>query len=113
MFPPKRLLMPVDFSAYSAPVTPMASEFARHFDGQLTILHVAPLFPEGTSELRRSWLDKFGEAEASGLHVDRVLLCSDKDVASEIVTYANQHNMDLILMPTHGYGRSGDSCLGQ
>ena len=104
MFPPKKLLMPVDFSAYSAPVTPMAAEFARHFDSQLTILHLAPLFPEGTSEMRRSWLDKFGGTEASGLHVERVLLCSDKDMASEIVTYANEHDTDLILMPTHGYG---------
>jgi nucleotide-binding universal stress UspA family protein len=82
----------------------MAAEFARRFDSQLTMLHVAPLFPEGTSEIRRSWLDQFGETEVGGLHVERVMLCSDKDKASEIVTYANQHETDLVLMPTHGFG---------
>jgi nucleotide-binding universal stress UspA family protein len=82
----------------------MAAEFARRFDSQLTILHVAPLFPEGTPEIQRSWLDQFGETEVGGLRVERVLLCSDKDIASEIVTYANQQDVDLILLPTHGYG---------
>jgi nucleotide-binding universal stress UspA family protein len=42
--------------------------------------------------------------EVGGLRVERVLLRSDKDVASEIVTYANQRETDLILMATHGYG---------
>ena len=82
----------------------MAAEFASRFDSQLIVLHVAPLFSERIPAIRRSWLDKFGEMAFGELRVERVLLCSDNDVASEIVTYANRHEIDLILMPTHGYG---------
>jgi hypothetical protein len=54
MFPPKKLLLPVDFSAHSGPATAMAAAFARRFDAQLTMLHVAPQFPERAPGIRRS-----------------------------------------------------------
>ena len=104
MFPPKRLLLPVDFSRHSIAVARMAAEFAQRFHSQLTVLHVAPLFPEGTASIRRSWLDTFAATELDGLQPERLLLCTDHDIASEIVSYTKEAKTDLILMPTHGYG---------
>jgi nucleotide-binding universal stress UspA family protein len=104
MFPPKNILFPTDFSDRSAAVAPMAAEFARRFDSNLTLLHVAPLFPEGSPEGRRLLMDAFATVELAGLGTERVILGSDNDPAAEIVRFAEQRRMDLILMPTHGYG---------
>src|ERR1700726_2384370 len=104
MFPPKNILLPTDFSDRSAAVAPMAAEFARRFDSNLTLLHVAPLFPEGSPEVRRLLMDAFATVELAGLRTERIILGSDDDPAAEIVGFAQKHKADLILMPTHGYG---------
>jgi nucleotide-binding universal stress UspA family protein len=104
MFPPKNILFPTDFSDRSAAVAPMAAEFARRFDADLTMLHIAPLFPEGGPEARRLLMDGFATIELTGLRTKRVILGSDDDTAREIAGFAQGHKMDLIVMPTHGYG---------
>jgi nucleotide-binding universal stress UspA family protein len=104
MLPPKNILFPTDFSDRSAAVAPMAAEFARRFDSNLTLLHVAPLFPEGSPEGRRLLMDAFATTELAGLRTERMILGSDNDPAGEIAGFAQKRNMDLILMPTHGYG---------
>src|SRR5579864_2661322 len=104
MFPPKNILFPTDFSDRSAAVAPVAAEFARRFDADLTLLHIAPLFPEGSPEARRLLIDAFAAIEISGLRTERVILGSDKDPAREIANFAHQHKTKLIVMPTHGYG---------
>jgi len=104
MFPPKNILFPTDFSGRSATVAPMAAEFARRFDSNLTLLHVAPLFPDGSPEARRLSMDAFAAAELAGLRTERVIVGSDDDPAAEIAGFAQKRKMDLILMPTHGYG---------
>ncbi len=104
MFPPKNILFPTDFSDRSAAVAPMAAEFARRFDADLTLLHIAPLFPEGSPEARRLLMDAFATIELGGLRTERVLLGSDNDPAREIAGFAHRHKTNLIVMPTHGYG---------
>jgi nucleotide-binding universal stress UspA family protein len=104
MFPPKNILFPTDFSDRSAAVAPMAGEFARRFNADLTMLHIAPLFPEGGPEARRLLMDAFATIELAGLRTKRVILGSDDDPAREIAGFAQGHKMDLIVMPTHGYG---------
>jgi len=42
MFPPKNILFPTDFSDRSAAVAPMAAEFVRRFDSNLTPPYRAP-----------------------------------------------------------------------
>jgi len=103
MFPPKNILFPTDFSDRSAAVAPMAAEFVRRFDSNLTLLHIAPLLPEASPAGRRLLMDAFAAIELAGLRTERVILRSDKDPAGEIAGFAQEHNMDLILMPTHGY----------
>src|SRR5271165_1963796 len=104
VFPPKHILFPVDFSGRSATAAPMAAEFARRFDAELTLLHIAPLFPEGSPEGRRLLMDGFATIELAGLRTKRVMICSDNDPGREIADFAQQHKADLIVMPTHGYG---------
>ena len=47
-------------------------------------------------------LQGFAAHELRGLHVKRVMLQGDP--ASAIREYADTENVDLIAMPTHGYG---------
>src|SRR5262249_1171856 len=103
-FPPKNILFPTDFSDRAAAIAPMAAEFARRFDAQVTLLNVAPLFPDGSPEMQRLRLDAFAAVEFAGGGAKRVTLASDNDPAREITSFAQQHETDLIVMPTHGYG---------
>jgi len=104
MFPPKNILFPTDFSARSTAVVPMAAEFARRFNADLTLLHVAPLFPEGSPEAQTSVMNTFALSELADVRTERMIIGSDNDIASEIAGYAQRRNADLIMMPTHGYG---------
>ena len=104
MFPPKNILFPTDFSERSAAVAPMVVEFVRRFHANLTLLHVPPLFPERSPVEHRLTMDAFATIEFAGLRVERMILASDNDPASEITGFAQKEKVDLIMMPTHGYG---------
>ncbi len=104
MFPPRKILFPVDFSERSLAVIPTAEAFARKFDAELTLMHVknpaAVYDPAMKPETR---LNDFAACLAfQGLQVKTTLSCGDP--ADAIVRYAHDTKSDLILMPTHGYG---------
>jgi nucleotide-binding universal stress UspA family protein len=82
----------------------MAAEFTRHFGAELTLLHMAPLFPDRAPDSLYSCLDSFGVDALEDVAPERQILMSDSDPAADIVSYAQQHGTDLIMMPTHGYG---------
>lgn len=93
-----------------------AAAVAEHFDAEIAVLHVlAPRFdlPLSTSAqtnvphggARAEAEEKIGEfrsKEWDRLRVKRVLL--EGDPARTIVEYATEEHVDLIMMPTHGYG---------
>ena len=114
-----KILLPVDFSERAASAARCAKPLAVHFEAELILLHVLPpvqyqfgpvefggIMLSDLYENRAALVNKdlagFLAGELDGLRVTRVAV--DGDPAQKIVAYAHQHAVDLIVMPTHGYG---------
>ena len=116
----KRILLPTDFSSYSAAATKYACEFATKFDAELHVLH--------TLEVHLSATPGFGMGLALPQYVHESRAAAEKALAGvldpqwavgrkivravaegspkvEIVRYARTQAIDLIVLATHG--RSG------
>ncbi len=115
MFPPKKILFPVDFSERCRSAARMAETFAGHFQAELTLLRVLePLVyndvPVDSSAIDEQRLAEFLAEELKQFDVQRVLV--EGDPATRILEYAHQNKTDLILLPTHGYGAFRRMILG-
>jgi nucleotide-binding universal stress UspA family protein len=116
MFPPKKILFPVDFSEGSTAAARMVEAFAGRFHSELTMLHVVePValafeFPYDAMTPAKQLMDSYLVEELKNFNVERVLLQGDP--GHEIVNYAHQGRFDLIMLPTHGYGRFRRFLLG-
>ncbi len=116
-----RILLPVDFQQTSLRVVHQAAVLARHFRSEIVMLHVVtPLsysagmlegnyVPANLNDLLKELLrvaqknlDRALGPELDGLAVRRLLV--EGDPASTIVQKAREEKVDLIVMPTHGYG---------
>lgn len=104
MFPPKRILFPVDFSDRCSAVVPAVEAFARKFESEVTLFHVASPIPlDGPAHSPESQLSALASRdEFTGVVVRTRIAMGDP--ASEIVQFAHDQMSDLIVMPTHGYG---------
>jgi nucleotide-binding universal stress UspA family protein len=114
-----RILVPVDFSSRSAGAVYYGEALAARFGSEVTLLHVLPpphyefsalevggsvlneLFATRSAQVRQE-LDNFLRDELAHLPVRRVIV--EGDPARKIVEFAHNERMDLIVMPTHGYG---------
>jgi nucleotide-binding universal stress UspA family protein len=127
MTPFDTLLFPVDFSERSAGAAPAVANFARRFRAELTLLHVleAPFrhfsgpevgmsFGPDEVALQRSRT----EMELARFAADRLpgiaakIEIAEGDPAHEIVRFAHDRKVGLVMMPTHGYGRFRRFILG-
>jgi len=93
MLPIHRVLTPVDFTDTSIGIIPFAQEIAARYGAELILLHV-----ESDRELGKFRRDPLHE-----FNVRRVLY--DGDPADVIVGFVKSKKVDLIVMPTHGYGQ--------
>lgn len=76
---------------------------ARHFHAGLTLLHVLP--PNPTDEHRtqaQEDLNSFAWPHFSGMSTSLAMV--EGNPAEAILKYAREQRVDLIMMPTHGYG---------
>lgn len=115
MFPPKRILFPVDFSERCSDAARMVETFTGHFQAELTLLNVLePLtyndLPCDAGALSEQQLKRYLAEELKHFDVSRVLLYGEP--ATRIAEYAHSHAVDLIMLPTHGYGRFRRLMLG-
>jgi nucleotide-binding universal stress UspA family protein len=121
-----KILLPVDFSERSALAVHYARDLALHFRSELILAHVLPplhsefgieitgsmlvdVYRSRTDQAERD-LNAFEFEALSGLNVRRVLLHGEP--ASKIVELAHEERVDLIAMPTHGYGQFRRFILG-
>jgi nucleotide-binding universal stress UspA family protein len=112
----KKILYPTDFSSYSNQAYFHAIALAETYDARLTILHVytprvaaIAVAPDGippvvseTADDRARWQGQLEQIRPlnSDVSADHVML--EGDPAEEIIDYANNANIDLIVMGTHG-----------
>src|SRR5690349_4066021 len=113
-----KILLPIDFSERAAGAARYARFLAAHCGSEIVLLHVlAPLHTDFGAELAGSMLvdvyrtrteqatrelATFLSDELAGIPVRRLILHGDP--AAEIVSFAHAESVDLIAMPTHGYG---------
>jgi nucleotide-binding universal stress UspA family protein len=114
----RQILFPVDFSVTCARTAGAVAAVTEHFKARLTILHAASfsIFPEvayqdlysalrkEAREAPRDAMDRFVARHFPSQILKRVIEEGD-DPAQVVVDYAHKHKIDLIMMPTHGYGR--------
>lgn len=112
-----RILMPVAFSPRCQGAAQYAEALACHFHAEVILLHVVTpvtaygcpdamvLSPDVTADAvaqSKIELEEFLPGEFKGISVRRAVV--EGDPAQEIVGFAKSEGVDLIVMPTHGYG---------
>lgn len=123
-----KILVPVDFSAQSKQAVASARELAEKFSSSLILLHViqdlAVLLPEGMVGLPPVMppIEQITEAvenhmklliaEQNLQHLPVQVEIRQGSPAAEIVAYAREKQMDLIVMGTHGRGGLAHLLLG-
>lgn len=118
----KHILFPVDFSDRSNTAVPFVAEMARRNDAKVTLLAAVHLHYmeglEGTPLIDpqviltgvKLQLDKAFLSDFAGLQVERVAVLGN--AAQAITDFVAAHKVDLVMMPTHGYGPFRQMLLG-
>jgi nucleotide-binding universal stress UspA family protein len=110
------ILFPIDFSERCCNVVPFVVSIASRYSAKVTLLSVVPPFYYGMGDPGTAIVVDFAELlqdlkarlnsslnqKFAGLRVERVAELGDP--AQVITHFAHMHDVDLIMMPTHGYG---------
>ena len=119
------ILIPVDFSGASRKAMHYATHLAMRFGAKLTAVHIIPsfaafnyAFPDDTREFeqkafvesRRLLPAEIPEAYRDRLSSQTIVKCGD--VRDDLLGTANEENVDLIVMGTHGRRNLGRFFLG-
>lgn len=114
-----RILVPMDFSPASQGLLVHALTIGRHFSAHITLFHVVSVFdddpynpqqefpevPEYYQHLEKRADEELEKALAQHDHQDLSIsriVCRGFSAAEEILTFAAEHAIDLIIMGTHG-----------
>jgi len=131
----KRILVPIDFSEASAAATKYGVALARAFSAKLHLLHIEPRHDleimverelvvgkylsdmgdvQGRQNAARELLGKaLTEQEEHDLQAEYVLRASGRGGPSvEIIRYAREREIDLIIMGAHGHGFAAHLMMG-
>ncbi len=121
----KHILFPIDFSERTCGAVPFVDAMTSRFGARLTLMSVAPLIPFGVmvdpsglvvmdpGDLKSDLQDRLDGTlvkEFAHLPVERIAEVGDP--AEVITQFAHTEGVDLIMMPTHGYGRFRGMLLG-
>jgi nucleotide-binding universal stress UspA family protein len=113
----KQILFPVDFSQQNCGIAPYVACMARRYRSHVTLLHVMeiptgayPGWPAHAALIdfqamiddRKQRVESFLKSEFQDIATSRLM--DEGDPARVIAEYAEKNQVDLIMMPTHGYG---------
>lgn len=127
MWPPNKILFPVDFSERSVGAARYVRTLGCRFHSEITLIHVLPLPAYGIASLEsgplmveEAWeeqqlrakqdVSEFAARELGSLRVHPMVL--EGDPAAAIVEKAQSGGADLVVMATHGYGHFRRFILG-
>jgi nucleotide-binding universal stress UspA family protein len=122
-----RILFPVDLSTQSREAAPFVAAMATRFQSELFVLHVlqpelayypipaaaTPAALKHDREMRKAKKTEFQlfvSKQFGGIPIQSELV--EGDPADCIISCAQEKNVDLTMMPTHGYGRFRRLLLG-
>lgn len=124
----KHILFPVDYSPRCVATVPFVRELLRTPGTRLTTLYSVPIpfYPpdvawpglvqvqEDDLAAAKQRLETFNREQFANVADGTVIqaVCDSGDPAAVIVGYAEMNNVDLIMMPTHGYGPFRSFLLG-
>lgn len=123
----RRILVPSDFSETSRFAVTHACALARRFDAEIHLVNVLPLLDLGPvatempavsrMDLEEKWVREARDALDAVARESRVTVRVTSEVTRghpfvEIVRYARAHEIDLIVMGTHGRGAVEHMLLG-
>lgn len=122
----EKILFPIDFSERSRAAAPFVLSMAQRYNAEVVALHALqpppPLYAgmntiypevydfESISADLSIQLRKFTDSELPKVNVRCVVDLGDP--AAIITEYAEENNVSLIAMPTHGYGAFRRALLG-
>ena len=118
----KHIVFPVDFSDRSKGAVSFVSDVAHRTGAKVTLLSVAHPFyagglagaavvdPQQILDNVKAELDSTFVNEMPMLTVERVAMLGDP--AQEIVDFVHGNKVDLVMMPSHGYGPFRQLLLG-
>jgi len=128
MIPIKRILVPTDFSEPAAAALKWATTLAKEFDAQVYLLHVVPepyAYPWGSELSAMPLTDILAQSEQAAGEQMRRLAAETQLPADRVITRAvigtpvdqilatvAEHNIDLVVLGTHGRGMVGHLLLG-
>lgn len=113
----KNILCATDFSDYSKTGVELAADMAKRYSAKLTLLHVVEYFPEDRSNLEiaqenvdpRAYREERARASLAELsklidydNVVEVVRVSTQSAVHDIVQFAKEQHIDLIVLATHG-----------
>ena len=114
----RNILLATDFSSHSEWAARRAADFARRLGAQLTVLHIIDYCPEnipldiispddlnpGEILVYRARSLLAALAARCGLNdAERKLILTSHTARKEIIRYAEEHGVDLIVLATHGH----------
>jgi len=118
MVPISRILIPVDFSDRCLRMMPYVSAIAQRYQAEVVLLHVVnPVYtipatgisgpalmpvPQWVFTEKTTELERFAVSELRDLPVRRLVYEGDPE--TQIAAFTHAESIQLMIMPTHGYG---------